>query len=107
MNLLTEAARSIPEARYTRTVLMVHDKSPLRRELSRELRFSGYRVFEASTIEDTMRVSEREAAKQDIHLLIVDAAQVKETEDLALKVRALYPGLPVLVLSAEAQPGTL
>jgi DNA-binding response OmpR family regulator len=102
--MLTQVPFLSSESLATSTVLLVHNRSPLNRELSTELRFSGYRLFEAASASDAQRIAEREAPKQDIGLLVIDADVMGDVETLARQIHDLYPEVRTLFLGMRSVP---
>jgi len=102
--MLTQVPFLSSDSLTTSTVLLVHNRSPLNRELSTELRFSGYRLFEAASATDAMRIAEREAPKQDIGLLVIDADVMGDVETLARQIHGMYPEARTLFIGMRAVP---
>jgi len=79
------------------TILLVEDSGQLRVLAARSLRKLGYRVFEASGLEEARRIAETE---RGIHLLLTDVVMPggsgRAVADAAL---ASHPGLKVLYMT--------
>ncbi len=89
----------------TETLLLVDDEPRVRAVTARLLRERGYSVVEAPSAAIALAIVEREAAAID--LLLTDVAMPGESGfDLADRLTALRPGLPVLFISAYAPQAT-
>ncbi len=95
----TEARRQVADG--SETVLLVDDEPRVRAVTARLLRESGYSVVEAASAAIAVAIVERDAAPVD--LLVTDVVMPGESGfDLAHRLTALRPGLPVLFISAHA-----
>jgi CheY-like chemotaxis protein len=84
------------------TVLIAEDESAVRGLASLTLRAHGYKVLEASTGAEALRIAER--GGQDIDLLVSDVVMpVLNGPQLATRFHALRPGTPVLFISGHAE----
>jgi CheY-like chemotaxis protein len=85
----------------TETVLIAEDEDVVRRAAVRILESAGYRVLVAANGEAAVRLCEQH--RDEIHLLLTDVVMPRiGGRDLALRVRALNPGLKVLFMSGYA-----
>ncbi|MFP6608343.1 MAG: GAF domain-containing protein [Myxococcota bacterium] len=85
------------------TLLLVEDEPAVRRLVARTLRTSGYRVFEAEDGFAALTVAEQ--LGDEIDLLVTDLVMPHMGgADLAAKLQAMRPELPVLLLSGHAEP---
>ena len=81
------------------TVLLVDDDATIRTLTRTMLERKGYRVLEASTGDDALRLN-RAFADQPIHLLLTDVRMpALSGQELATQVRAARPTIPVLYMS--------
>jgi two-component system cell cycle sensor histidine kinase/response regulator CckA len=86
------------------TILLVEDEPAVRRLVSRTLRRRGYRVFEAEDGQAGLELAEAEG--DEIDLLVTDLVMPRlGGADLAEKLQAQRPELPVLFVSGHAEPG--
>ncbi|MEU8234117.1 PAS domain S-box protein [Actinoplanes sp. NPDC048967] len=93
------AVRSAPEA----TILLVEDEEALRVATGRILTRAGYEVLVADGGPAALRIAQQHPAP--IHLLLTDVIMPKMMgNEVAARVQALRPGLPVLYMSGYAQP---
>lgn len=82
----------------SRTILLVEDEGPVRRLIARILGMQEYRVLEAGHGEEALAISEGFGG--DIHLLVTDIMMpIMNGQELATRLSALRPGLPVLFIS--------
>jgi two-component system, cell cycle sensor histidine kinase and response regulator CckA len=93
---------TVPERpRGSATILVVDDDEELRRFMSRILERNGYRVLEAESAEDALRVVSAFTGTFD--LLVSDVVMgEKSGRDLATELRANNAHLPVLLVSGTA-----
>jgi CheY-like chemotaxis protein len=93
---------AVPERpRGSATILVVDDDEELRRFMSRILERNGYRVVEAESAEDALRVVSAFTGTFD--LLVSDVVMgEKSGRDLATELRANNAHLPVLLVSGTA-----
>jgi len=87
-----------------KTVLVVDEDAPVRRALVRTLSRAGYIVLEAATGDAALRLAK--AQPEPIDLLVSDvemAGMLGRT--LAERMRAVVPGLPVLLMSGYSDSG--
>jgi CheY-like chemotaxis protein len=87
--------------RGTETILLVEDEAPLRRMLRESLSNAGYHVLEASDGADALRKWEPQAAYIDLLLTDVVMPLVNGRE-LAERLAAIAPGMPVIYMSGYA-----
>lgn len=82
----------------TPTILLVEDEGPVRRLIARILGMQDYRVLEAGHGEEALAISEGYGS--EIHLLVTDIMMpIMNGTELAIRLSALRPGLPVLFIS--------
>jgi two-component system cell cycle sensor histidine kinase/response regulator CckA len=80
------------------TILLVEDEEPVRKLIARILGMQSYRVLEAGHGEEALTLSEGYGG--DIHLLVTDIMMpIMNGQELATRLSALRPGLPVLFIS--------
>jgi PAS domain S-box-containing protein len=85
------------------TVLMVEDEDDLRVITGRILTRAGYHVLTASGGEQAIHLAQTHPGP--IHLLLTDVIMPKMTgNDVADRIRAIRPGIPVLYMSGYAEP---
>jgi two-component system cell cycle sensor histidine kinase/response regulator CckA len=83
---------------HIRTILLVEDEGPVRRLIARILGMQEYLVLEAGHGEEALAVSED--YRGDIHLLVTDIRMpIMNGHELASRLSALRPGMPVLFIS--------
>ena len=87
--------------RGTETILLVEDEVPLRRMLRESLSDAGYHVLEAGDGAEALRKWEPQAAYIDLLLTDVVMPLVNGRE-LAERLSAVAPGMPVLYISGYA-----
>jgi CheY-like chemotaxis protein len=88
--------------RGTETVLVVEDEPSVRSTTALMLRRHGYQVEEAASGDEALRVWQRRGA--DIDLLLTDLVIPGMTgSELALRLSALRPGLPVVFTSGYSE----
>ena len=93
-----EAPAPPPVARGSETVLLVEDEPDVRQLAAEILRDRGYRVLEAGSPEDAMRVAE--GHRETIHLLLTDVVMPGASgRELADRLVPLRPALKVLYMS--------
>lgn len=97
----TEAPAELP--RGSATVLLVEDEAPVREITAAMLRDLGYRVLEAADGEQALRVFG--ASPLAIELLLLDVVLPGRLRgrDVAERILALRPGLPVLYMSGYTE----
>lgn len=84
------------------TVLLVEDDAAVREFLSRMLRALGYRVLEAASGEEAVRLASAEVSPIDL-VLSDFLLPGMDGEELAREVRRRWPGLRVLYLSGYGE----
>ncbi|MET1071563.1 MAG: ATP-binding protein, partial [Umezawaea sp.] len=85
------------------TILLVEDEAGLQELAGRILTGNGYRVRAAATATEAPGIAEDEG--QPIDLLLTDVVMPEMLgNEVARRVRALRPALPVLYMSGYAQP---
>jgi PAS domain S-box-containing protein len=85
------------------TVLMVEDEDDLRVITGRILTRAGYHVLTASGGEQAIHLAHTHPGP--IHLLLTDVIMPKMTgNEVAARIRAIRPGIPVLYMSGYAEP---
>jgi PAS domain S-box-containing protein len=85
------------------TILLVEDEESLREMTRRMLAGNGYLVFAASSAEDAVRVAAE--PEREIDLLLTDMVMPGMLgPEVAARVRAVHPAVPVLFMSGYAQP---
>ncbi len=96
-----EASTAAPEG-GTETILLVEDEPMVLDFTAIALRDLGYRVLEASSGEEALRVLEQSGTRET-HLLLTDVVMPRMNgRALADRVRALKPGIRVLLVSGYA-----
>jgi two-component system cell cycle sensor histidine kinase/response regulator CckA len=90
--------QAVERATTAGTILLVEDEPAVRTIAARILRQAGYEVLEGRDGEEGLRVATRELAELDLLLTDVVMPQLSGPE-LAVRVRALRPELPVLYCS--------
>lgn len=91
--------------RGSETVLLAEDEKQVRDLAARILIAQGYRVIEAEDGEQALKLAQQQSGFQ---LLVTDLVMPRMSgRDLADRVRALRPGIPVLFISgySEMSPG--
>jgi CheY-like chemotaxis protein len=90
----------------TETLLLVEDEEPVRRLAAQALRRGGYHVLSAADGEQALDVARAHAG--EIQLLVTDVVMPKlGGRELARRLHADRPDLPVLYLSGYAPDGLL
>ncbi|MBG0568044.1 PAS domain S-box protein [Actinoplanes sp. NEAU-A11] len=85
------------------TILMVEDEDDLRVITGRILTRAGYYVLTVSGGEQAIQVAQTYPDR--IHLLLTDVIMPKMTgNEVAARIRAIRPGIPVLYMSGYAEP---
>ncbi|GAB7044776.1 MULTISPECIES: PAS domain S-box protein [Catenuloplanes] len=85
------------------TILMVEDEDDLRVITGRILTRAGYHVLSASGGEQALHLAQTHPDRID--LLLTDVIMPKMTgNEVAARVRAIRPGIPVLYMSGYAEP---
>ncbi|MDI6104335.1 PAS domain S-box protein [Actinoplanes sp. NEAU-A12] len=85
------------------TILMVEDEDDLRVITGRILSRAGYHVLAASGGEQALHLAQTHPDR--IHLLLTDVIMPKMTgNEVAARVRAIRPDIPVLYMSGYAEP---
>jgi PAS domain S-box-containing protein len=91
------------EARHHETVLIAEDETSLRTLTERVLTRHGYTVITASDGPDAVDIAQRHAGAID--LLLTDVIMPEMSgPDLARRLQATRPGLPVIYMSGYAEP---
>ncbi|MGH7400650.1 MAG: response regulator [Candidatus Rokuibacteriota bacterium] len=86
------------------TVLVVEDEAEVRALARDVLELNGYTVLEALDVADAVRLSESHPGPID--LLITDVVMPRASgPELARRLRARRPGLPVLCMSGYPESG--
>jgi len=102
---LQSVSRPVEEARNlggTETVLVVEDEDALREVTRRILAEQGYEVLTCANGPDAIKLAEKHGGSID--LLLTDVVLPKMLgNEIATRVQALIPGLPVLYMSGYAQ----
>jgi len=88
----------------TETILVVDADLEVRLVLARILRRLGYSVVDAATPRQALALAEYGIDRLDLLVTESSLAELSGPE-LAARVRALYPGVPVLFLSRDARGG--
>ena len=88
------------------TVLVVDDDNAVRAVASKVLRRSGYEVLEASGGHDALRLARERGGAVDLLLTDVVMPEVGGRE-LSERMRAIYPGVRVLFMSAYTEDEVL
>jgi CheY-like chemotaxis protein len=103
---VTEGAAAVPGtdmSGHGETILLVEDEESLREMTRRMLAGNGYLVFAASSAEDAVRVAAE--PEREIDLLLTDMVMPGMLgPEVAARVRAVHPAVPVLFMSGYAQP---
>lgn len=86
------------------TILVVEDEILIRLDLADTLREGGYRVYEAADAQEALALMQ---AIDAIGLVITDVRMPGELDglDLVRRIRAQWPGVPVVIASAHWQSG--
>ncbi|MET8149146.1 PAS domain S-box protein [Actinoplanes sp. NPDC049668] len=85
------------------TILLVEDEAALREAASRILKRAGYQVLVADGGAGALRLAEQHPGP--IHLLLTDVIMPNMMgNEVAARIQALRPGIPVLYMSGYAQP---
>jgi PAS domain S-box-containing protein len=85
------------------TILLVEDEESLREMTRRMLAGHGYLVFTASSAEDAVQLAAD--PDREINLLLTDMVMPGMLgPEVAARVRAVHPSVPVLFMSGYAQP---
>jgi PAS domain S-box-containing protein len=93
-----------PAPHGTETLLVVDDEAAVRKVLSRILQEHGYQVLESDSFETAMQVYR--FRRSDIRLVIADIGiGLRSGLELAVELRTERPVLPIVLLSANDQPG--
>lgn len=91
-------SREVPLSGRTRTVLLVDDQRAIRELIELALSERGYRVLSAAGAAEALLIAEQQATSID--LLLTDVVMPKmRGPELARRILALRPGLPVLFMS--------
>jgi len=88
------------------TILVVDDEEPVRETLVEVLSIHGYRVITAASVGEAEEVKQRLGA-EGIHLVITDihltpGSQLRAGYVLAQRWRTQHPGLPIILISGDA-----
>jgi DNA-binding response OmpR family regulator len=86
------------------TVLLVEDDEPTRDAMMAILVREGYLVLTAESGRDALSLLKAPLSPIDVVLLDVHLPDISGI-DLCARIRALQPGLPIVVCSGEAEPG--
>ncbi|GIJ44088.1 hypothetical protein Val02_09740 [Virgisporangium aliadipatigenens] len=96
-------AEPVTGARPHETILMVEDEDDLRVITDRILTRAGYHVLTASGGEQAIRLAQTHPGP--IHLLLTDVIMPKMTgNEVAARIQAIRPEIPVLYMSGYAEP---
>ncbi|MBI5066820.1 MAG: PocR ligand-binding domain-containing protein [Deltaproteobacteria bacterium] len=96
-----EAAAEAP--RGTETVLVVEDERLVRKLTVKVLAAAGYRVLEAGDGEEALAAAGK---AERISALVTDVVMPRlRGDELAVRMRAIHPGLRVLFVSGYTEPG--
>jgi PAS domain S-box-containing protein len=88
-----------PRARRGERILVVEDEAPLRQIMRRSLEGAGYQVVEVASGEEALQQVQQQGA-DSISLVLCDVMLPGTSgRELAERIRALRPGLPVLYVS--------
>jgi len=99
-------AARIPVPGGDETVLIVEDEAAVRKVLARVLHQQGYEVLESESFDSALEAYRSRRA--DIRLVISDLAMPgRSGHELVAELLADQPSLPVVLLSAYAEGGTL
>src|SRR5262245_19272120 len=88
--------------RYPPTILLVEDDEDTLYSMDAVLTREGYLVLTAATGHDAMGIMEQPLSPIDVVLLDVRLPDVDGTA-LCARIRELYPELPIVVCTGEAQ----
>jgi two-component system phosphate regulon response regulator PhoB len=99
-----DALRPPHKEGYQPTVLIIEDDEQVRFGLTALLVRSGYSVLTAATGHDALAMLRRPFSAIDVVVLDVYLPDINGV-DLCERLRALYPDLPVIVSTGEANPG--
>ncbi|MEU7908967.1 PAS domain S-box protein [Actinoplanes sp. NPDC049118] len=98
-----EATAAAEIAAPQETILLVEDEAALREAASRILKRAGYQVLIADDGAGALRIAQ--SHPDPIHLLLTDVIMPNMMgNEVAARVHALRPGIPVLYMSGYAQP---
>ena len=87
-------------------MLIVEDEAAVRKVLARVLHQQGYEVLESESFDTALEAYR--SRRDDIRLVISDLAMPgRSGHELVAELLADQPGLPVVLLSAYAEGGTL
>lgn len=79
------------------TVLLIDDEETLRRLIARVLQLEGYDVLESSSAKDALKILHKET----VHVVIADVKLPDGNGvELTQKIKALFPAVEVIVLTA-------
>jgi signal transduction histidine kinase/CheY-like chemotaxis protein len=93
---------AINSALGTETILLVEDDHGVRRVAFEFLKVKGYRVLEAATADDAIRIATE--CNDPIHLLLTDIVMPGlKGEELVEQIRSIRPGIRVLYMSAYTE----
>ncbi len=96
-------APEAPEQAPSETILLVEDEDALRQVAGRILTRAGYRVLAANGGAQALHIAQTHPGPID--LLLTDVVMPKMLgNEVAARVRAVHPDLPVLYMSGYAQP---
>ncbi|HLP08508.1 MAG TPA: ATP-binding protein [Opitutaceae bacterium] len=99
----TVAPTVAPSVRGTETILLVEDEEPVRRLAAGALALCGFKVIEATTGAEALRLWP--ALEADVQMLLTDVAMPGGVNgvELAQAVRARRPTLPIMITSGHNQ----
>jgi CheY-like chemotaxis protein len=99
-------AAPLPAPGGDETVLIVEDEAAVRKVLARVLRQQGYEVLESESFDSALQAYR--SRRDDIRLVISDLTMPgRSGHELVAELLADQPGLPVVLLSAYPEGGTL
>jgi CheY-like chemotaxis protein len=107
---IEDEAREVPNRngskelpRGTETILLVEDEPTVRALAVQILRQQGYRVLEAATGEEALRIANHGGPEMEIHLLVTDVVMPGlGGRELVDRLEVDRPGMKVLFLSGYA-----
>jgi two-component system cell cycle sensor histidine kinase/response regulator CckA len=94
-----------PTVAAAETILLVEDEQGLRKLMKELLRAEGYTVIESA--DGLSAIETSKAYTGTIHLLLTDVIMPRmHGHELAMRLRQQRPGLKVLYITGDADPGT-